>query len=204
MSLVFSTDGATLAGSADGGSVRIWDTALVYPRSDAITGAQDGMVALGFLSDGTLLAAGSRVDGLVRLWEPATTQDIGDPITRGGPVLPAFSRNGRQLVVSGPQGAQVWDTARRRQLAGMNGRFRTAVFSYDGTLMALSGDALSVWEMTGEEPKRIGSIVAGPTGPMAAALSADNSLVAMAVGRGVRLWMLAAVRLLDGMRLPRP
>jgi WD40 repeat protein len=72
--------------------------------------AHDGPVyGMAFSPDGTLLATGG---GSVRLWNPATQQPVGDPLTHDGPVHGVvFSPDGTLLATNGRDGTvRLWTT----------------------------------------------------------------------------------------------
>ena len=69
-------------------------------------------VAAAFSPDGRILA--TAVDGSIRLWDTATRQQIGTPMTAGPDPLyaVAFSPDGRTLATAGADGtARSWNVA---------------------------------------------------------------------------------------------
>jgi WD40 repeat protein len=93
---------------------------------------------------GRVLASGG-ADGTLRLWNVATRQEIGQPLSGHTSLVRsvAFSPDGR-LVASGSsdQTVRLWDVATASQLGaaltGSHGGVETVAFSPDGTL-ATSG-----------------------------------------------------------------
>jgi WD40 repeat protein len=78
----------------------------------AAVGPGRAAAAAAFSPDGRILA--TAVDGSVRLWNTATRQQIGTPMTAGpGPAYAiAFSPDGRTLATAGGDGtARSWDVA---------------------------------------------------------------------------------------------
>ena len=83
------------------------------------------MIALAFQPDGKVLAAGD-FNGLVRLWDTSTGQEIGRPLPQGEIVLSlAYSPDGKVLAVglsndhTGKPGISLWDTGSRERIGGL-------------------------------------------------------------------------------------
>jgi WD40 repeat protein len=94
-----------------------------------------------FSPDGKIVAAGSD-DHTVRLWEVATRQQIGTPLTGyTGPVTSvAFSKDGKTLAAgSYDHTVRLWDVTSRTVIAtltGHTGRVLSVAFSPDGKTLA--------------------------------------------------------------------
>ena len=135
-------------------------------------GAPGKGTAAAFSPDGGTLA--TAVGGSIRLWDVATQQEIGTPMTAGaGPAHAlAFSPDGSTLATAGGDGtARLWDVATQQEIgtpmtASQEPVYAVA-FSPDGsTLVTAGGDGTArSWD------------VAFPAGLLAAACAiADQSL----------------------------
>ncbi|HEY7880228.1 MAG TPA: AAA family ATPase [Streptosporangiaceae bacterium] len=175
--LAFSPGGKTFVTVGANGTAALWSVATGH-RVGALmsTGAAVSpgrpAVAAAFSPDGRILA--TAVDGSIRLWDTATRQQIGTPMTAGpSPAYAvAFSPDGRTLAAAGADGtARLWDVATEQQIgtpmtAGPDPLYAVA-FSRDGrTLVTAGGDGTArSWD------------VAFPAGLLAGACAiADQSL----------------------------
>jgi WD40 repeat protein len=78
-----------------------------------LIGHADWVLSVAFSRDGKTLVSGS-ADGTVRLWDMATRQQIGDPLTTDAGMVHsvAFSPDGKTLVSGSADGtARLWDAA---------------------------------------------------------------------------------------------
>jgi WD40 repeat protein/transcriptional regulator with XRE-family HTH domain len=213
--VAFSPHGTLLATADADGTVQLWNTTtrqeVGAPLSAGFSvenGGQSvlGVAAVAFSLDGTLLASADD-NGTVTLWDPATGQKVGAPITvgtgtQGGVRGVAFSPDGTLLATADADGTvQLWNPATRQEVgaplsAGPSAQNRAPVngvaFSPHGTLLAsVDGDGtVRLWNpATGQE---VGApITAVAIAASGVAFSPDGTLLATGYGDGdgnVRLW----------------
>jgi WD domain, G-beta repeat len=87
--------------------------AAARPGIAVLTGHTGVVLSVAFSPDGKTLAIGD-VDGTVRLWDVATHQQIGNPLTdsTGGVASMAFSPDGKTLASGNDDGTvRLWDVA---------------------------------------------------------------------------------------------
>jgi hypothetical protein len=178
-SVAFSPDGKTLAGGSYDGAVWLWDVATGQQIGKPMTGPAGGISEVAFSPDGKILAggggdgtvrAGGGGDGTVRLWDVATGQQIGNPLTSPAARIysPVFSPDGKILATgSSDDTVRLWDVATRQQignpLSGPTDSVSSVAFSPDGKTLA--GGSLDhtvrLWDVaTGQQ---IGNPLTGHT-----------------------------------------
>jgi WD40 repeat protein len=197
--LALSPDGKTLAVAGSG--VQLWQPATGRRLGAGLPAAGNGRYrAVTFSPDGTLLAT-LGADGTARIWNVASQQQVGAPMTvdapgrSGGAV--AFSPGGRTLVTVSASGqAQLWSVATGQRLGHpMTAGPGTTVlaFSANGTLLATAGGdgSARLWDVATQQ--EIGAPMTADAQPLyAAAFSPDGTLLATAGGDGsARLWDVA-------------
>jgi WD40 repeat protein len=163
------------------------------------------------LSPGGSILAAADANGTVGLWDVATHQQIGAPITavsdpsalNGGVADVAFSPGGKILVTAGGDGTvRLWDVASHQQIgapivavAGLN----AGVFGPDGKILATAGGdgTVRLWDVATHQ--QIGAPIPAVTHPSSnggvadVAFSPDGKILAATGGSGtVRLWDVAS------------
>ncbi|HEY2286656.1 MAG TPA: AAA family ATPase [Streptosporangiaceae bacterium] len=175
--LAFSPGGKTFVTVGANGTAALWSVATGHRvgalmNAGAPVSAGRAAAAAAFSPDGRILATAD--DGSIRLWDTATRQQIGTPMTAGpGPAYAvAFSPDGGTLASADGDGtARLWDVATQQEIgtpmtAGPYPLYAVA-FGPDGRTLATAGGdgALRSWD------------VAFPAGLLAGACAiADQSL----------------------------
>jgi RNA polymerase sigma factor (sigma-70 family) len=175
MSVTFSPDGKTLAvgyakGPGDEG-VKLMEVA---------TGTEVGSLAgfrAAFSPDGKMVATGT-IDGVLRLWEVATSKELNSAEAHGGPVTYlAFSPDGKTLatVSNADDTVRLWDVATAKRRAALE----QATFSVNSLAFSPDGKSLAVGshEKDGEKVSGLVILWDAATGKRQVTLPVDNGPV---------------------------
>jgi predicted NACHT family NTPase len=151
--------------------------------------------SVAFSRDGTILASAS-FDHTVRLWNPATHKQIGQPL--GGQTSElftvAFSPDGKAVAAGGyDHTVQLWNTATDKPIGqpfgDQGGRVNSVAFSPDGKLLA-SGDDDGTVLVRNPATRGIVQLISARNGSVfTVAFSPDSKILASGGQDGtVRLW----------------
>jgi WD40 repeat protein len=157
LALAFTSGGRQLE-VADAGAVGTWNlasAARITARPLASPAQGD---AVAFSPNGQTVATGS-ADGNVRLWDTATQQEIGPPMSSDAqPVAAvAFSPDGALVAAGSADGnVELWDTATQQEagtaLVAGSTEVDALAFSPDGKLLATGGQdgTARLWDVATE------------------------------------------------------
>ncbi len=188
-------DGGKVLEVAGPGAVGRWNRADHARITMRPLGAVPAGGVAAFSPGGTLLATGDQ-DGNIRLWNTATLQEIGAPMSSDAHPVDslAFSRDGTTLAAGSSDGnVQLWDAATQAEagpaIVAGSAPVTALAFSPDGRILATGGQdgTARLWDTaTGSED---GAAMA-TGGPVAAlAFSGDGAALATAGGAGsTELW----------------
>jgi WD40 repeat protein len=209
--VAFSPDGKTLATGGYDHAIRLWNLSAPHPTvpvanysgqiGSPLAGHTGPVNSVAFSPDGKTLASGSD-DGTVRLWDMATSYQVGAPLLGyadpdGGSVV--FSPDGKTLATGGSDGTvRLWDAATRRQIGapftGGSDNISSVAFSPDGKTLASGGirGVVRLWDAATR--RQIGTPFA-ETPVNSVAFSPDGKTLATGSFDGtVRLWGVATRR----------
>jgi len=206
VSVAFSPDGLLIASGSQDNTIGLWNVknglkthTLVpkeRPRSvwrrvfESIGLEGRGVHSVMFSPDGRLLASGM-ADGMIRLWEVTSGQELRTLHGHSYEVHSvAFSPDGRLLASGGfAPTIRLWEVASGRELRTLSGHenwVRSMTFSPDGRLLAVGiGDnTIKLWEVgSGRELRTlsghkglVNSITFSPNGRLLASGSRDGTI----------------------------
>jgi len=175
-------------------------TALLhYPHlASFLHGHVNSVWMVAFSPDGKTLASASG-DHTIRLWDVATRQPLGQPLTGHEHEVfsVAFSPDGKTLVSSSSGTIRLWDVATRQPLGqpftGYSEWVHSVAFSPDGkSLVSVDADGpIQLWDVATRQP--VGQPLIDQVNPMlCVAFSPDGKTLASGNSdRTIQLWDVA-------------
>jgi len=200
-SLRFSPDGHTVTAVGGGfGDTQLWDVDVRTQRRLEPPWTTPEAQSTSLSPDGHTLAKAS-YDGTVTLWDVATHQQIGSPLTMDhtDPVQSAaFSPDGRTVATGYiDRTVQLWSVATHApvgpRLTGHTRTVRTLAFSPDGRTLATGSDdhTVRLWDTTTHRQIGLPLTTPNPVGTLA--FTPDSAMLASSsnLDNSVRLWDVA-------------
>jgi WD40 repeat protein len=156
----FSPDSKTLASASDDGTIILWDVVSHQPIGQPLAEHTVDVSSIAFSPDGKILASGNcgKMDefdtclqGEIILWDVATHQPIGQPLTLSTSWVNsvAFSPDGKTLAFDGcvktvdsvctKNEITLWDVVTHRSIGQLLTGLSILVFSPDGKILASGG-----------------------------------------------------------------
>ena len=187
-----------VAGPTAVGAWNLADRAMIARRPLAGLTAVTGGRSAAFSRDGSKLATGSG-DGNVRLWEVATEQEIGAPMSSGLAKVEAvaFSPDGATVAAGSSDGTvQLWDATSQHEvgttMTAGPAAIRALAFGPGGKVLAAGGEDgdVRLWDTaTQSQP---GATMATGAAVAALSFSRNGTTLATAEGDGrTELWSTA-------------
>jgi WD40 repeat protein len=194
--LAFSPDGKTLA-TAAGTGAKLWDVAT--GRLIRTLGDSEGAYSVAFDPDGQTLAVGSQF-GPAQLWDVATQQQVGPPLTGSGNAIYAmtFSPDGQILATGTSVGTELWSvtTAIGNPSAMLpdSGGVLSVSFSRSGILATGPYDDGTVRRWNVATQRQVGTTVTTHADIFGGNLtsSPDGRTLALGTATGTLLWTATA------------
>ena len=199
--VAFSPNGRTLA-AADGASVRVWDTGMIY-RAHTTAEESTAVSTIALAPSGALLAVGHN-DGILELRNAANGQ-LTRSLEGGGASVRAiaFSHDGSLIAEARDDRVQLWNHESGRVVRIVTeGKRPSVAFSPDGTFATVSdgGSSIRIWEPSDDQPvesfrghkeRKIGMLVFSPDGKVLATTGPELTaqLWTLASGRRSRLYV---------------
>lgn len=204
--------GRTFAWSPDGSTLATLDEmgAIVFIGSDDMQRKGTPLMShrappdkLAFSRDGRILLSGS-ADGMVRMWDVARSEAIGNPLAPHNKYVESLAVSGDGVVASGDTGGTIrlWDLATgqlKQTVREHRYDVRAMSFSGDNNVLASGGvdGTVRIWDAA--SGRQLTSVGTGPSGWVhAVAFGPDGLLASGSQDGSIRLWRFALrVRTLD-------
>jgi WD40 repeat protein len=197
LTVAWSSDGKLLATGGGEKTIRLWDTVTGKEVRHFAVGA-DSVTSVAWSPDGKTLASAIEHENLgIRLWNPATGEQIGEFETPKNSALSSvcWSPDGKSLAAGGTDEIRIWDVAAGKEIR----RFypakcfvKSVAWSPDGrTLAAASAEGLRLWDVpTGIEMRHYSGQFDASVRHVA--WSPDGKMLAVAWGNAsIGIWTAA-------------
>jgi len=188
----FNPDGTHVVTGDSEGIIRIWN---VSPCWSTITiDTPDNVRSLAYNPDGSLLAAGVGDDGVVKIWDSITGEEI-QSFSEGGHVEKVesvkFSPDGIWLATaSNDRTVKIWDVASGRRVHTFDGKdsYTDVAFRPDGTRFAAAtlDGSIRIWDLISSQ--LLLKFEANMRTIKAIAFNPDGTRLALVSYRGGELW----------------
>jgi len=188
----FSPDGTHVVTGDSAGKIRVWD---VSPCLSVLTiKTPDNARNVAYNPDGSLIAAGVGNDGVVKIWDSRTGEEIHSLSEEGHTNMVEsveFSPDGSLLATASiDRTVKIWDVASGQCINTFDGEFslNDVAFSPDGTRIAAANihGVVRIWDLISTE-MLLSFETSMPT-IQAIAFNPDGTQLALVSYRGGELW----------------
>jgi WD40 repeat protein len=194
--LAVSSDAKQIA-TSNGSKLHVWAIENEKGRLVRETDLSDSVGKMTFSSDGRWLATACADSvphhTLIQVWDVADGDEISRMTVPGENGILEFDASGRHLITAEGKSdtkrsvMRIWDISRNLSLPVISAPLNTAVYSRDGTLIALAGDVAAV-RIHETSTGRLITELPYDGKIEALAFSPDGSAVAVAGNRKIVIW----------------